>query len=401
MAPPTANQELQALIERENKYVLPTYAKHPLILGRGEGCDVFDSQGKRYLDFYGGHAVCILGHSHPKWVEAVSRQARDLGFYSGVCYHPARAAAAEHLVTKSYPSMAQVFFCNSGTEANETALKLARRFTGRGRVIAMLEGFHGRTIGSLSATGIEKLRAAYPENLARLTDFVRLGDLEAVRSLNPNQTAAIILEPVQSMAGVRLAPPEYYRGLREHCSRHGIVLIFDEVQTGAGRTGKWFVGAHWEVEPDLVTCAKGIGGGFPVGAVIVSKAIAATVKYGDHGSTFGGGPLAARAVQATFSILEEEKVVERVAAQSREAIRQLKAWAGKGIIQEVRGLGYLIGIECQVPGKDVAARLREKGVLAGTSDDPNTFRLLPPLVAGAAEWDRFFQAFEPLALGKE
>jgi len=383
------------LREKEDRFVMRTFAKFPFALVRGEGVRVWDDSGRSYLDFYGGHAVAVLGHSHPRWADAIARQARTIGFYSGASYFPERGEAARLLVERSYPSMAQVFFCNSGTEANETALKIARKATGRSLVVAMEGGFHGRTIGSMSVTANRKHHEKFPENLTAFTRFVPFGDLPAVRAVDPARVAAVILEPAQSMAGVRIAPAEYYRGLREHCSAHDIALIFDEVQTGAGRTGRWFFGGHAGVEPDLVTCAKGIGGGFPIGAVIASGALSAQVKEGDQGNTFGGGPMACAAVCATFAILEEEKLVENAARLGAQALDRLGRLAARGgLVREARGLGYLIGIDCRESGKDVAARLRERGVLVGTADTPQTIRLLPPLAAGEADWEEFFQALE-------
>ena len=378
----------------EDRYTLETYPKLDFALVRGEGSYVEDDAGNRYLDLYGGHAVTTLGHSHPAWVEAISRQAAAMDFYSNICYHPLRAEAARIVVENSYPSMKGAYFCNSGAEANETALKIARKLTGRPLVVAMHEGFHGRTIGALSVTGIPKMRDAFPENLAHLTRFVPLGSMEAIEAEDPLQIAAVILEPIQSLAGVRMAPPEYYRRLREHCSAHGIVLIFDEVQTGNGRTGRWFIGRHWEVEPDIVTTAKGIAGGYPVGAVLASARVASGVKSGDQGSTFGGGPLAAAAIVATYRTLLEEGIVERVAAKSAKVISALRERIGKGLVRDVRGLGYLLGIECELPAKEVQSRLRKKGILVGTSNHADTFRLLPPLTVSDAEWESFFEALD-------
>lgn len=379
--------------ELEDRYTLQTYTKYPFALVRGQGSYVEDEAGNRYLDLYGGHAVCVLGHSHPRWVEALALQAREFGFYSNVCYHPLRAEASKLLVEKSYPSMSAVFFCNSGAEANENALKIARGATGRRIVVAMEAGFHGRTIGALSVTGIQKLRDTTPENIANWTRFVPLGDVQALESLEAQDIAAVILEPVQSMAGVKMAPESYYRALREYCDQHGVVLIFDEVQTGNGRTGKWFVGHHWGVEPDLVTTAKGVGGGFPVGAVIANRRLADTVKPGDQGTTFGGGPLAAAAVVATYGILDEEGLVDRVAELSPEVFRRLGDLRGRGV-REVRGLGYLIGVECEGEAKTIQRMLLEEKILVGSSSDARTFRLLPPLNLSAAEWDRFLDVFE-------
>lgn len=378
----------------EDRYTLETYPKLDFALVRGEGSYVEDDAGHRYLDLYGGHAVTTLGHSHPAWVEAISRQAAVMDFYSNICYHPLRAEAARLVVEHSYPSMTGVYFCNSGAEANETALKIARKLTARPIVVAMEEGFHGRTMGALSVTGIPKMRDAFPENLGGWSRFVPMGNMEALQAHDPRQVAAVILEPIQSLAGVRMAPPEYYRQLRDHCSAHGIVLIFDEVQTGNGRTGKWFIGSHWGVEPDIVTTAKGIAGGFPVGAVIANGRVAAGVKSGDQGSTFGGGPLAAAAVVATYRTLLREGIVDRVNEASGSVLAALRERIGKGLVRDVRGLGYLIGVECELPAKEVQSALRKAGVLVGTSNHANTFRLLPPLTVSDAEWQSFFEALD-------
>ena len=386
--------------EMEDRYTLNTYPKLPFAIVKGDGSFVLDETGKRYLDLYGGHAVSSLGHSHPKWVEAIRRQATTFDFYSNIAYLPIRAEAAERVVRNSYPSMTGVYFCNSGAEANETALKIARKLKRRPLIAAMNDGFHGRTIGALSVTGVPKMREAFPESLAALTRFVNIGDLGAIEALDSSQIAAVILEPILSLGGVRMAPPDYYRGLRSWCSQNGVTLIFDEVQTGNGRTGKWFVGQHWGVEPDIVTTAKAIAGGFPVGAVIANKLIADDVKQGDQGSTFGGGPMASAAVAATYRIIEEEGLVDRVARKSVEVIARLRGFAGRCGIRDVRGLGYLLGVECDLPGREVQARLLKEGVFVGTSNHANTFRLLPPLTVSDAEWDGFFERIERVLTAK-
>jgi acetylornithine/succinyldiaminopimelate/putrescine aminotransferase len=293
--------------------------------------------------------------------------------------------------------MAKVFFSNSGAEANETALKVARKHTRRARVVAMNGSFHGRTLGALSVTGIPKYRQAFPENLAHLTSFVDLGDLDALRALPAEEIAAVIVEPIQSVAGVYMAPPEYYRELRSLCTERGFVLIFDEVQTGSGRTGKWYAGEHWGVEPDIVTTAKGVGGGFPVGAVIFNRKIAAGIEPADQASTFGGGPLAAACVAATYRILIEEDLPGKVTRLSAMVVERLRALAGRGLVREVRGLGYLLGVECERSAAAIGERLRERGILVGASGQANTFRLLPPLTMGEREWEEFLEAFASVA----
>lgn len=384
----------------EDQYTLPTLpggARLPFSLVRGEGCYVYDEADRRYLDLYGGHAVCLLGHSHPRWVEALSRQAARFSFYSTICPHPSRGEAAELMVQHSYESMARAFFCNSGAEANEAALKLARRATGRSLVLATERGFHGRTLGALSVTYSPKLHRTFPENLTHHTRFVEFGSLPAIQAVDPKDVAAVIIEPIQSVAGVFTAEPQYFRDLREYCSAHGIVLIFDEVQTGSGRTGKWYVGRHWGVAPDVVSTAKGVAGGFPAGAVLVTDAIAATVQPADHASTFGGGPLASACIAETYRVLRDEGIVEKVARLSKAVISELQGLVGKGLVSEVRGLGYLLGVQCEVPARDVLARLLEEGVLVGTSGQPDTFRLLPPLTLEEDHWSRFLEALGKVA----
>ena len=392
----TGEQTGMSSKETEDRYILPTYnnIRFPLSFVRARGSYVEDDTGARYLDLYGGHAVCVLGHSHPKWVEAIAEQAATFDFYSNLCYCPIRAEAAKLLVEKCY-SMSQAFFCNSGAEANETALKIARKATGRKYIVSMEEDFHGRTIGALSVTGFEKSRDLFPENISQWTRFLRLGDLEALEALDPDEIAGVILEPIQSVVGVKMAEPDYYRGLRDWCDRTGAVLIFDEVQTGNGRTGKWFVGEHWGVEPDLVTTAKGLGGGYPVGAVIANEKIAATVEPGDQATTFGGGPMAAAAVAATYRIIEDEGLIDWVVDLSADVIERLGEHIGRGI-EEVRGLGYLLGVRCEKPAKAIQASLLERGILVGTSGDPHTIRLLPPLTVSPDEWEIFLSAMDEI-----
>jgi len=379
----------------EDAYTLPVYQniRLSLTLERGLGSYVYDEQNNAYLDLYGGHAVCSIGHSHPRWVSEMKDQIEKLTFYSNATYCTARAEAAEELVTHSYPSMDGVFFCNSGAEANETALKIARKGTGRSHIVAMKSGFHGRTLGALSVTGFPKMRERFPENIDMFTRFFALGDSSIFGMSGTEQVAAVIVEPIQSVAGVYMAEPDYYRELREFCSKKGIVLIFDEVQTGTGRTGQWYAGLHWGVEPDIVTTAKGVAGGVPAGVVITNEEVAETVEPGDQATTFGGNPIAAVAIRATYRIIEEYGLVEQVRTQSASLVKRLSALAG---VREVRGLGYLLGVECEVPAKQLQMRLFEERILVGTSSNPNTIRLLPPLTVSTEEWDQFLDVFEKL-----
>lgn len=386
MSPVTSSREL------EDTYVLPTYAniRMPLTLVRGEGSYVFDENGDAYLDLYGGHAVVSLGHSHPRWVARLQDQIATLTFYSNAVGSPVRANAARLLVEHSYPSMTGVFFCSTGAEANETAMKIARKATGRSVIVSMNRGFHGRTLGALSATGFPTLRQRFPQNAEQWTRFFSLGDRTLFEIEDTSAIAAVLLEPVQSVAGVYLAPADYYRQLRVFCSNHGISLIFDEVQTGTGRTGEWYAGSHWEVEPDIVTTAKGVGGGVAAGVVIVNRGIAETVEPGDQATTFGGNPLAAAGISATYGIIEEEGLLGKVRAESVRVMAALGRMPG---VREVRGLGYLLGVECDAEARALQSDLLERRIIVGTCSEPHTIRLLPPLNLSTGEWDLFLEEF--------
>ncbi len=374
----------------EDTYTLPTYTKPPLALVRGEGTAVWDVEGRHYLDFYGGHCVALLGHSPARVVEAISRQAGELLFYSNAVYSPVRARTARTLVGLAPEGLGRVFWCNSGTEANETALKLARAYTGRPHVVAMQGGFHGRTLGSLAVTWGDKYHAPYTAALPE-TRFVPFGDAAAVTAaLAAGDVAAVILEPIQSMAGVTEAPAAYYRALRDACTAAGTVLIFDEVQTGVGRTGRFSFSEHVGVVPDLITLAKSLGSGVPVGAVLVSEGIAATVKNGDQGTTFGGGMLAMAAVQATLDTLVDEGLMDRAVALFERLRAGLLPLGG---VTEVRGRGALIGVVLDRPARGVVGALRERGVIVGGADDPQVVRLMPPITTTDEEVDQFVAAF--------
>jgi acetylornithine/succinyldiaminopimelate/putrescine aminotransferase len=317
-------------------------------------------------------------------------------FFSNAVYNDTRAEAAKALLDAAYPNSKSVFFVNSGTEANEVALKIARRATGRPRVIAMETGFHGRTIGSLSVTGKQKLRDDFPENLSNLTDFVPHGDFDTLEHMMSEDVAAIILEPITSVGGVRIASRKYYDSLRELCLGYGTALIFDEVQTGFGRTGAMFAGMHWGVEPDITTSAKAAAGGFPMGCVILSEAISSAPAPGEHGCTFGGGPLAMAALKANLEILAEQKLVDN-ARDMEVIVRDLL-----GAIPEVlavTGKGLLLGIELECPAKPIIAGLLEQKIIVGGCDRPNQIRLLPPLTVTEEHIKQFAGALEKAIAG--
>ena len=374
----------------EERYTLPTYAKLPVALERGAGSFVWDDQGRRYLDFYGGHCVTAIGHCPPKVVEAVTAQLSELIFYSNAVYSPLRGRAAKRLIDLCPDHIVQAFFCNSGTEANETALKLARKVTGRRQIVAMEGGFHGRTLGSLAVTWNEKYRNPYRSSLAATT-FVPFGEEAAIDRAfaEYDDIAAVILEPIQSMAGVIEAPAEYYRHLSAICDRHGAVLIFDEVQTGAGRTGTFSFSEQVGVRPDLITLAKSLGSGVPVGAVLVSNEIAETIAPGDQGTTFGGGMLAMAAVEATLQTLLDEDLMSR-AGELFDRIADRVA----PLVRDVRGRGGLVGLVCDQPTAPIRRALLDEGVITGGADDPHVIRLMPPINTPFEAVDEFADAFE-------
>jgi acetylornithine/N-succinyldiaminopimelate aminotransferase len=372
----------------EEKFQLATYKKMPIVADRGEGVWLYSSDGQKYLDLYGGHAVAGTGHSHPHVIAAIVEQAERVLFYSNLVYSEVRARAAEKLISIAPGSLTKVFFCNSGTEANENAMRMARFASGRENVITFSGGFHGRTADSISATFLGKYRELGKPNVPGHLQ-AEFGDIESVRKLADETVAAIMLEPIQSMAGVRTGPPQFFRELREVCDAQGIVLIYDEVQTGIGRTGEWFFAgseAGGGIVPDVITLAKALGSGIPVGACLVSEKIAAHIKENDLGTTFGGGMIAMAAVTATLEAIENESMLENVKeveGHLRNRITEIPQ------ITQVRGLGFLLGLEFEDKAAPIHKGLLTRNVITGTSSDPNVLRLLPPLCLKPSEVDLF------------
>ncbi|PWT79601.1 MAG: aspartate aminotransferase family protein [Acidobacteria bacterium] len=372
----------------EDQFQLATYKKMPIAAERGDGVWVYTSDGDRYLDLYGGHAVAATGHAHPHVVTAIQQQAEKLLFYSNLVYSEPRARAAEKLISIGPACLQKVFFCNSGTEANENAMRLARLATGRENIITFSGGFHGRTADSISATFLGKYRQLGRPNVPGHLQ-AEFGDIGSVRALADNTVAAIMLEPIQSMAGVRTADPSFHRELRQICDERGIVLIYDEVQTGVGRTGQWFFAGSEAASrgvPDIITLAKALGSGVPVGACLVTDGIASHIKENDLGTTFGGGMIAMAAVVATIEAIDADRMlgnVRTVEAHLRRSLANVEA------VRHVRGLGFLLGIEFKSKAAVVHEGLLKRHIITGTSSDPHVLRLLPPLCLGKAEVDHF------------
>ena len=373
-----AINKLEDITSLEEQYQLATYTKMPVVAERGEGVWIYTSDGERYLDLYGGHAVAGTGHCHPHVVKAIREQTERILFYSNLAYSDVRAKAAEKLVSIAPESLTKAFFCNSGTEANENAMRMARMATGRENIITFSGGFHGRTADAISATFLGKYREIGKPNVPGHLK-AEFGDINSVRALADDSVAAIMLEPIQSMAGVKMGEPAYYRTLRELCDERGIVLIFDEVQTGVGRTGEWFFSgsdAGDATVPDIISLAKALGSGVPVGACLVTERIASHIKENDLGTTFGGGMLAMAAVTATLEAVEADGMlanVREIESYLRERLREVEQ------VVSVRGRGFLLGLEFADKAKPVHEALLERRIITGTSSDPKVLRLLPPL----------------------
>src|SRR5258705_609054 len=395
--PQTTFTEVAALEER---YQLATYKKMPIVAERGEGVWIYASDGQKYLDLYGGHAVAGTGHSHPHVVAAIQAQAEKLLFYSNLVYSGARARAAEKLVSVAPQELTKAFFCNSGTEANENAMRMARMATGRQNVITFSGGFHGRTADSISATFLGKYREIGKPNVPGHIE-AEFGNIESARALADEKVAAIMLEPIQSMAGVRMASVNYYQSLRELCDERGIVLIYDEVQTGIGRTGDWFFAgseAGAQVVPDIITLAKALGSGIPVGACLVTEKISASIKENDLGTTFGGGMIAMAAVTATLEAIENDGLLRNVKT-TETYLRQRLAEVPE--VAAVHGRGFLLGIEFRTPAAPIHKALLDRRVITGTSSDPKVLRLLPPLCLSNNQVDLFVEGLLTVMLDLE
>ncbi|GAB5559470.1 MAG: aspartate aminotransferase family protein [Synoicihabitans sp.] len=372
-------------------HVLNNYGRAPITVVRGRGSRVWDDEGKVYLDYTSGIAVSALGHCHPRWVSAVQQQAGELIHASNLFRNPLQGELAKRLVHRAGPG--RVFFCNSGAEANEGLLKLARlhgmRKTGEEgkcyKVIGAENAFHGRTFGGMSATPQEKIQGGFRPLLSGFS-FGKLNDLESFARLIDKDTAAIFLETVQGEGGINPATPDFLRGLRKLCSQHDILLLLDEVQCGVGRTGAFFAFEHADVRPDAIGMAKGLGGGFPIGAIWISETSADLFKPGSHGTTFGGTPLACSAALAVLDILEEEGLLAHVRELSPTWHEQLRGLASEfpQHIKQLKGIGFMVGLEMTDNALQWVGDLRDAGLLAPPAGG-NVVRLLPPLNSTAEE----------------
>ncbi|RJP75345.1 MAG: acetylornithine transaminase [Desulfobacteraceae bacterium] len=383
--------------QRADKVITSTYSRFPVVLTQGTGCELYDETGKKYIDFLAGIAVCNLGHAHPRIREAIRKQSDRLFHVSNLFYTIPQVELAEKLVQQSFAD--RVFFCNSGAEANEAAIKLARKYfqdkgeTRRFRIISMKQSFHGRTMGTLSATGQDKIRAGFEPVLDGF-HFVPFNDVSALEKAITPDICAVMLEPVQGEGGVRCPGENYLQQVRKICDEAGILLIFDEIQTGIGRTGKLFAYEHFNVTPDIMSLAKALGNGLPIGAMLATEEAAKAFSPGAHASTFGGTPVITAAALEVLKVIEEEKLVEacrKTGIYFKEALLRLKE--KHSVIQDVRGMGLLLGMELSVPGRPIVDRCLENGFIINCIQD-KVLRFVPPLIITKEQIDLLMECID-------
>jgi acetylornithine/N-succinyldiaminopimelate aminotransferase len=378
-------------MERADKVVMNTYGRQPLVLVKGEGCRVWDDKGREYLDFVAGLAVCNLGHAHPAVARAAAEQLTRLVHVSNIYYTTPMVELAEELVRLSFAD--RVFFANSGAEANEGAIKLCRRYSrekfgaGRHCIISMENSFHGRTLGALSATGQSKFWQGFDPLLPGFK-FVPFNDLEALAAAVDDTVCAVLLEPIQGEGGVCLPGPDYLQGVRRLCDEKQLLLVMDEIQTGLGRTGQLFAHQNYGVTPDVMTLAKALAGGLPMGALLATAEVARAFVPGTHASTFGAGPVLAAAAKTALGLLSAPQLLSGVRVRGKFLKNSLKLFQEQfPVIKEVRGLGLIWGLELAVEGAPVVNFCRERGLLVNCTQG-NVIRLLPPLIVGLEEISR-------------
>ncbi|MEP6744353.1 MAG: aminotransferase class III-fold pyridoxal phosphate-dependent enzyme [Gemmatimonadota bacterium] len=361
--------------------LLATYAQFPIHPVRGEGSWLYEADGTKWLDIYGGHAVSSTGHCHPHVVEAIQDQVAELIFYSMAVPLPQRERLADELARRCPGDLSKVFFCNSGAEANENALHVARKATGRSKIVSVTGGWHGRTLGAVSVTDGAKYQAPAITAGVPLSTKVAFNVPAAFDGVVDENVAAVIIEPIQGLSGAKDCTPEFLAAARSACDHAGAVLIYDEVQCGVGRTGKFTAAESYGVIPDIITLAKGLASGLPIGATIITSALATKLEPGDLGSTFGGGPVPCAAALATLEVLDREDVLANVTAVSARLVAGAHALGAR----KVWGRGLLLGLDFGRPAAEVQQALWVHRILVGTSGDPDVVRLLPPLTISAAE----------------
>ena len=382
----------QELIKIEDDYFINTFTRQPIVLDHGEGVKVTDIDGNEYLDMFAGIAVNALGHNHPKLVKAIQEQAEKLIHISSIYYNEPALIYAKKLIEMT--SFDRIFYANSGAEANEGAIKLAVKYTGKSEVISTVESFHGRTVVTLAATGHEHYHEPFKAILPKGFINVPYNDIEAIKEAITENTAAIIVEPIQGEGGVNVPDIEYLQEIEKICHENDIVFIVDEVQTGFGRCGTLFAHELFDVKPDIMTMAKGIGGGVPMGGILATEKVAGAFVPGDHGTTFGGGPLVCAAANAVLDTIVDENILDNVNEVGDYFISELKK-LDKDVIAEVRGKGLMVGLELTKPGAEYVDKLREAGFLINCTAD-KVLRFVPPLIITKEEVDEFVKALDEI-----
>ena len=382
----------QELIKIEDDYFINTFTRQPIVLDHGEGVKVTDIDGNEYLDMFAGIAVNALGHNHPKLVKAIQDQAEKLIHISSIYYNEPALIYAKRLVDLT--GFDRIFYANSGAEANEGAIKLAIKYTGKSEVISAVESFHGRTSMTLAATGHADYQEPFKAILPNGFINVEYNNIDAIKEAITENTAAIILEPIQGEGGVNVPDKDYLKQVEEICHENNIVFIVDEVQTGFGRCGTLFAHELFDIKPDIMTMAKGIGGGVPMGGILATEKVAGAFVPGDHGTTFGGGPLVCAAANAVLDAFEEENILDNVNEVGEYFISELKK-LDKEIIADVRGSGLMVGLELAKPGAEYVDKLREAGFLINCTAG-NVLRFVPPLIITKEEIDEFVKALDEI-----
>ncbi len=379
------------------RYLANTYGRFPVVLAKGRGVRLWDVEGKEYLDFAAGIAVDVLGHGHPKVVEAIKAQAVTLLHVSNLYHIEPQIRLAKALCDHSFAD--KVFFCNSGAEANEAAIKLARRYakerwsSDRFEIVCMRDSFHGRTMATVTATGQEKYQHGF-EPLLPGFKHIPFNDLRAAKQAIDSRTCAVLVEPIQGEAGVRMPDDDYLPGLRQLCSEREVLMMLDEVQTGMGRTGRLFAYEHWGIEPDIMTLAKGLGGGLPIGAMLAKEAVARAFVPGSHASTFGGNPFVTAVATAVLTAILDEQLPQRAAKIGAYLLARLQELAAEcSLVKAARGKGLILALELTVPAKPIVDRCLQRGLLVLTAGD-QVLRLVPPLIIGEPEVDEALAILE-------
>jgi len=387
------------IMEQADRVIANTYSRFPVVLAKGSGCTLFDTRGRSYTDFVAGIAVCNLGHSHQGIANAVSSQIRTLTHVSNLYYTIPQVELAAWLVQHSFADRA--FFCNSGAEANEAAIKLTRKYfnergeNSRFRIITMEQSFHGRTMAALSATGQDKIKKGFDPILEGF-DYVPFNDIEALRSKIDSSTCAIMLEPIQGEGGVRCPDSGYLKSVRRICDEKGVLLIFDEIQTGMGRTGKLFAYEHIDVEPDIMTLAKALANGLPIGAMLAREHVAEAFGPGSHATTFGGSPLVTAAALEVCRTLVQGNVINQ-GREAGEYFREKLLWLKErhNVIVELRGLGLLLGLKLAIKGESLVNQCLQRGFLINCIQE-NILRFVPPLIVKKEEIDALIDCLDEL-----